>query len=344
MKTIDLRSDTVTQPTPSMRQAMAQAEVGDDVFGEDPNVNQLEQAAAEKLGKEAALFVPSGTMANVISVLTHCQRGDEVILGDQSHIFLNEVGGLSALAGAQARILKNNPDGSLPLDELEKAIRHDEIHYPPTRLIALENTHNYCMGSPLTPDYMDRVSQIAQQHCLSIHLDGARIFNAAVALKVDVKRLVDKVDSVMFCLSKGLSAPVGSLLCGTASFIRKARKMRKMVGGGMRQAGHLAAAGRIALEELVDRLQEDHQRTQTLARALAAMEAIELDPDLIRTNILFFKLKTDNINSEEFLQRLTDHQILILMIDPDVFRIVLHREIDDDQVSAVLKVISDVLQ
>ena len=344
MKTIDLRSDTVTQPTPSMRQAMAQAEVGDDVFGEDPNVNQLEQAAAEKLGKEAALFVPSGTMANLISVLTHCQRGDEVILGDQSHIFLNEVGGLSALAGAQARILKNNPDGSLPLDELEKAIRHDEIHYPPTRLIALENTHNYCMGSPLTPDYMDRVSQIAQQHCLSIHLDGARIFNAAVALKVDVKRLVDKVDSVMFCLSKGLSAPVGSLLCGTASFIRKARKMRKMVGGGMRQAGHLAAAGRIALEELVDRLQEDHQRTQTLARALAAMEAIELDPDLIRTNILFFKLKTDNINSEEFLQRLTDHQILILMIDPDVFRIVLHREIDDDQVSTVLKVISDVLQ
>jgi threonine aldolase len=344
MKTIDLRSDTITQPTPAMRQAMAQAEVGDDVFGEDPNVNQLEQAAAQKLGKEAALFVPSGTMANLISVLTHCQRGDEVILGDQSHIFLNEVGGLSALAGAQARILKNNPDGTLPLDELEKAIRHDEIHYPPTRLIALENTHNYCMGSPLTADYMDRVSQVAQQHCLSIHLDGARIFNAAVALKVDVKRLVDKVDSVMFCLSKGLSAPVGSLLCGTATFILKARKMRKMVGGGMRQAGHLAAAGRIALEELVDRLQEDHQRTQTLARELAAMEAIELDPDLVRTNILFFKLKTDNIKSEEFLQRLTDHHIMILMIDPNVFRIVLHREIDDDQVGTVLKVISDVLQ
>ena len=344
MKTIDLRSDTVTHPTRAMRQAMAQAEVGDDVFGEDPNVNQLELAAAEKLGKEAALYVPSGTMANLISVLSHCQRGDEVILGDQSHIFLNEVGGLSALAGAHPRILKNNPDGTLPLDALEKAIRHEEIHYPSTRLIALENTHNYCMGSPLTPDYMDRVGKIAQNHNLSIHLDGARVFNAAVALKVDVKRLTARVDSVMFCLSKGLSAPVGSLLCGTAEFILKARKMRKMVGGGMRQAGHLAAAGRIALEELVDRLQEDHQRTQTLARALAGMQAIEIDPDLVRTNILFFKLKTDAIRPEEFLQRLTDHHILILMIDPEVFRIVLHREIDDGQVATVLKVISDVLQ
>lgn len=344
MKTIDLRSDTVTQPTASMRQAMAQAEVGDDVYGEDPNVNQLEQAAAEKLGKEAAVFVPSGTMANLISVLAHCQRGDEVILGDQSHIFLNEVGGLSALAGAHPRILKNNPDGTLPLDALEKAIRHDEIHYPPTSLIALENTHNYCMGSPLSPDYMDQVSLIAQNHCLSIHLDGARVFNAAVALKVDVKRLVEKVDSVMFCLSKGLSAPVGSLLCGTATFILKARQMRKMVGGGMRQAGHLAAAGRIALEQLVDRLQEDHQRTQTLAREFAGLEAIEIDVDLVRTNILFFKLKTNNISPEEFYQRLTDHRILILMMDPDVFRIVLHREIDDDQVATVLKVIRQLIQ
>ena len=344
MKTIDLRSDTVTQPTPSMRQAMAQAEVGDDVFGEDPNVNQLEKSAAEKLGKESALFVPSGTMANLISLLSHCQRGDEVILGDQSHIFLNEVGGLSALAGAHPKILKNNPDGTLPLDELENAIRHDEIHYPPTSLIALENTHNYCMGSPLTPDYMDRISKIAQNHSLPIHLDGARVFNAAVALKVDVKRLVGKVDSVMFCLSKGLSAPVGSLLCGTDKFILKARKMRKMVGGGMRQAGHLAAAGRIALEELVDRLQEDHQRTQTMARELAGMEAIEVDPNLVHTNILFFKLKTDNISSDKFLRHMTDHHILILMIDPGVFRIVLHREIDDDQVATALKVIRDVLQ
>lgn len=344
MKTIDLRSDTVTQPTPSMRQAMAQAEVGDDVFGEDPNVNQLEKSAAEKLGKEAALFVPSGTMANLISLLSHCQRGDEVILGDQSHIFLNEVGGLSALAGAHPKILKNNPDGTLPLDELENAIRHDEIHYPPTSLIALENTHNYCMGSPLTPDYMDRISKIAQNHSLPIHLDGARVFNAAVALKVDVKRLVGKVDSVMFCLSKGLSAPVGSLLCGTDKFILKARKMRKMVGGGMRQAGHLAAAGRIALEELVDRLQEDHQRTQTMARELAGMEAIGVDPNLVHTNILFFKLKTDNISSDKFLRHMTDHHILILMMDPGVFRIVLHREIDDDQVATALKVIRDVLQ
>lgn len=344
MKTIDLRSDTVTQPTSSMRQAMAQAEVGDDVFGEDPNVNQLEKAAADKLGKESALFVPSGTMANLISLLTHCQRGDEVILGDQSHIFLNEVGGLSALVGAHPRILKNNSDGTLPLDDLEKAIRHDEIHYPPTSLIALENTHNYCMGSPLTPDYMDKVWQIAQTHSLSIHLDGARVFNAAVALKVDVKRLVEKVDSVMFCLSKGLSAPVGSILSGTMPFIKKARKMRKMLGGGMRQAGHMAAAGRIALEELVDRLEEDHQRSHTLARELAAIQGIKIDPDVIRTNIIFFQLKPGNISSEKFLQYLTDHHIQILMIDTEVFRIVLHREINDDQVATVLKVIKEAMQ
>jgi threonine aldolase len=344
MKTIDLRSDTITQPTSSMRQAMAQAEVGDDVFGEDSNVNQLEKAAAEKLGKEAALFVPSGTMANLISILTHCQRGDEVILGDQSHIFLNEVGGLSALAGAHPRTLKNNPDGTLPLDELEKAIRHDDLHYPPTRLITLENTHNYCMGSPLTPDYMERVGQIAKNHSLAIHLDGARVFNAAVALKVDVKKLAEKADSVMFCLSKGLSAPVGSLLCGTTSFIRKARKMRKMLGGGMRQAGHIAAAGRIALEQLVDRLEEDHRRSHHLARELAAVQAIEINPDMVRTNIIFFKLTPGEMKPEDFLQYMTNHQIKILMIDPGVFRIVLHREINDDQIATVLKVINNGLK
>ena len=252
---IDLRSDTFTFPTKSMREAMATAEVGDDVFQEDPTVKKLETLAAEKTGKEAALFVPSGTMGNLISVLSHCGRGDEILLGDKSHISLYEVGGVSALGGVHPRTLPNNDDGTISIEILEKGIRHPDIHSPPTRLICLENTHNLCQGSPIHPEYMMSVWNLAKKYGLKIHLDGARIFNAAVALKMPVSKLTEKVDSVMFCLSKGLSAPVGSLVCGSAEFIDKARKARKMLGGGMRQAGHLAAAGIISLVNLVDRLQ-----------------------------------------------------------------------------------------
>ena len=344
MNLIDLRSDTLTTPTDTMRDAMAQAEVGDDVFGEDPTVNRLEEIAAKRVGKEAAVFVPSGTMGNLISVLTHCARGDEVILGDQSHIFLNEVGGMSALGGIHPRTVPNEPDGTLRLQAVADAIRTPDLHHPPTRLIALENTHNYCLGSPLTPEYMSQTGALARRHGLRIHVDGARIFNAAVALGVDVGELTRDADSVMFCLSKGLSAPVGSLACGTAEFAQTARKWRKMVGGGMRQAGHLAAAGLVALNDLVDRLKEDHTHTQKLAQGLLALKGVELDPSQIKTNIIFFTLKHPTVTPEQFLEGLESEGIKILMIHSGTFRAVLHRGISEDQVNRVLAVAAKLLQ
>jgi len=244
MKIIDLRSDTVTLPSPAMREAMYTAELGDDVLGEDPTVNELEALAAERMGKDAALFVASGTMGNLVSVLTHCQRGDEVIMGDKAHTFLYEVGAAAAFVGIQVHIVRNEPDGMLNPRLVEAAIRGDNIHFPPTTLVCLENTHNRCGGCALSPAQMDSICTLARDSGISVHLDGARIFNAAISLGVDVKELTKNVDSVMFCLSKGLSAPVGSLVAGSADFIRRARKNRKMVGGGMRQAGVLAAAGR----------------------------------------------------------------------------------------------------
>ena len=337
MKVIDLRSDTVTHPTQAMRDAMAKAEVGDDVFGEDPSVNDLEKTAAEKLGKEAAVFVPSGTMGNLISVLAHCARGDEVILGDRSHIFLNEVGGIAALGGIHPHIIPNNEDGTLPLTALEKAIRHGDIHYPPTRLVCLENTHNYCQGSPLTPEYMQDIADLAGKHSLKIHLDGARLFNAAVALRIEASLLVQHVDSVMFCLSKGLSAPVGSLVSGTKEFIEKTRKLRKMVGGGMRQAGHLAAAGLVALEHQIEPLKKDHHLTRELARGLADITGLELNLQQVKTNIIFFHLNHPKVDPEVFLNHLEAEGIKILMIEPGIFRAVLHREISEDQIGKVLE-------
>ena len=343
MKPIDLRSDTVTHPTEAMRSAMAGAVVGDDVFGEDPTLNDLEALAAEKTGKQAAVFVPSGTMGNLISVLAHCARGDEVILGDRSHIFLNEVAGISALGGIHPHIIPNNDDGTLPLDVMEKAVRHSDIHYPPTHLICLENTHNYCQGAPLTPEYMQEVAGFTEKHSLKIHLDGARIFNAAVALNIEVSLLVRHVDSVMFCLSKGLSAPVGSLVCGTEEFIWKARKLRKMVGGGMRQAGHLAAAGRVALENQIERLKIDHQLARELANGLASITGFELNLQQVKTNIIFFQLNHPKVGPEELLSHLESEEIKILMIEPGIFRAVLHREISQDQIVKVLEVCRSLL-
>lgn len=343
MKPIDLRSDTLTQPTSDMREAMANAEVGDDVFEEDPTIRKLENLAAKKTGKESALFVPSGTMGNLISVLSHCQRGDEILLGDRCHIFLHEVGGISALGGVHPRTLPNNQDGTLPLALIEQSIRHQDIHNPPTRLICLENTHNFCQGSPLTPDYMDSVADLAAKDGLKIHLDGARLFNAAVALDLEVEILTRQVDSVMFCLSKGLSAPVGSLVCGNQDFIQRARKIRKMLGGGMRQAGHLAAAGLIALENLVDRLKDDHLHANLLAEQLASIKDIELDQASVKTNIIFFKMNHPQINSDEFLNRLEEKSIKILMTDPGVFRAVLHREVSREQVNTVAETIQSIL-
>ena len=338
---IDLRSDTLTHPTQSMRDAMATAEVGDDVFQEDPTVQKLETLSAEKMGKEAALFVPSGCMGNLISLLSHCGRGDEILLGDRSHISLYEVGGVAALAGVHPRPLPNKNDGTISIDLLEKGIRHSDIHCPPTRLICLENTHNFCQGSPITPEYMTEVRKIANKFGLKIHLDGARIFNAAVALGVPVAKLTEKVDSVMFCLSKGLSAPVGSLVCGSSEFIVKARKARKMVGGGMRQVGHIAAAGLIAINEQVDRLQEDHDNAKFLASQLSDLDGIEVDVTRIKTNIIFFKLT--GIDGEVLLNQLEHNQIKILMTDANVFRAVLHREVSKEQVQTVVKTFQSIL-
>ena len=343
MKTIDLRSDTLTQPTAAMRDAMANAKVGDDVFEEDPTLKELELLGAKKTGKESALFVPSGTMGNLISLLSHCQRGDEVLLGDRSHIFLHEVGGMSALGGVHPHILTNSADGTLPLALIKQSIRDKDIHSPSTQLICLENTHNFCQGSPLKPEYMDKVALLAADHGLKIHLDGARLFNAAVALNLKVEDLTRQVDSVMFCLSKGLSAPVGSLVCGSGEFIKRARKFRKMVGGGMRQAGHLAAAGLVALENLVDRLKDDHLHAKLLADMLASTKGIELDHQGVKTNIIFFKMNHPQIDGDQFLNQLEEKSIKILMTDPGVFRAVLHREISKDQVETVAHAIDSIL-
>lgn len=344
MTPIDLRSDTITQPTDAMREAMANARVGDDVLDEDPTIHELQNLAAQKMGKEAALFVLSGTMGNLVSLLTHCNRGDEMILGDRSHIFINEVGGAAALGGIHPRTIPNADDGTLPLELMEKAIRRADIHYPATCLICLENTHNYCFGSPLTAEYMNAVRDLANKRHLKIHLDGARIFNAAVALSVDVRELTRQADSIMFCLSKGLSAPVGSLICGNLEFIQRARKFRKMVGGGTRQAGHLAAAGIVALEQMVERLKEDHRYARKLACGLAEIEGIRLDINKVKTNIIFFELHHPRLTADVFLRELESQGIKILSTAPGLFRVVLNRNVSESQIDYTLAVVSELLR
>lgn len=344
MQIIDLRSDTMTQPTDAMRQAMAEAQVGDDVFGEDPTVNRLEEMAADRLGKKSALFVASGTMANLVSLLAHCGRGDEIILGSYAHTFLSEQGGSAALAGIHPRTLPNQPDGKLDPEDINVAIRGDNIHFPRTRLIILENTHNGCNGYPLDADYMQAVSQIARHHKLKIHVDGARIFNAAVALNVTPKELVAVTDSVSFCLSKGLAAPVGSLICGTQDFINEARRARKLVGGGMRQAGVLAAAGIVALNEMVDRLADDHANARKLAEGLANMEGVDIDPNGIKTNIVYFEITRENLTAFELESRLNKKGIKILAFGPRRLRAVTHYHISSEDMDIVLGGFSEILK
>jgi threonine aldolase len=284
-KNLDLRSDTVTLPTPEMREAAARAEVGDDVYGEDPTVNRLERLAAEKLGKEAGLFVTSGTQGNAVCLLSHTQRGDEIILEARSHIYLNEVGGLAVLGGLMARPVPGELGWMRP-EAIEAAIRPPNIHFPRTSLVCVENTHNAAGGIPLTPEQLRQDWEVAKRHGLGVHMDGARIFNAAVALRVDVKELARYADSVMFCLSKGLGAPVGSVVVGSREFSDRARKYRKMLGGGMRQAGIIAAPGIIALTKMVDRLEEDHENARLLAEGLSQIEGIKiLNP--VMTNMVY---------------------------------------------------------
>ncbi len=327
MHSVELRSDTMTRPTPAMRKAMAAAEVGDDVFGEDPTVNRLEELAAERLGKAAALFVPSGTMANLVSQMAHCGRGDEMILGSLAHSFYYEQGGSAAVAAIHPRTVPNRPDGKLPLDELEAAIRSDNIHFPRTRLIALENTHNLCGGAPLDTAYLGAVGAIARRHGISLHIDGARLFNAAVALGVPARQLAAEADSISFCLSKGLAAPVGSMVCGNREFIRAARRARKVLGGGMRQAGVLAAAGLVALNEMVDRLAEDHANARRFAEGLAALSGLELDPGRYQTNIVYFDVVKSNLTAAELVAALEKEGVRMLAAGPRTIRAVTHYEV-----------------
>lgn len=331
MNLIDLRSDTVTKPTPEMRAAMVNAEVGDDVYGDDPTVNKLQELAAQMAGKESALFVPSGTMGNLASILAHCQRGDEVLLGDKAHTFLFEAGGISALGGIHSRQLPNQPDGSLLLADLEAGLRPDDAHFPTTRLICLENTHNRCGGTYQTSAYTRQVADFAHAHGVKVHLDGARIFNSAVAQNIPLTALTEHADSVTFCLSKGLSAPAGSLLCGTRDFIHQAHRARKMLGGGMRQAGILAAAGIVALTTMVERLSEDHARARKLADGLREMRGLELESP--STNMVFVTLgESIKKSANEMAEGLKSRGLLVGKVSERRVRMVTHHGVDDADV------------
>ena len=335
MKTIDLRSDTVTHPTDEMRQAMYKAEVGDDVFGEDPTVNRLEELAAQKMGKEAALFTPSGTMSNLLAVLSQTRHGDEIILGSEAHIFWNEVGGAAALGGVVMRTVENKSDGTMNIRLVEEIIRSQNIHYPPTTLLCLENTHNRCGGSALTAEYTAEICGMAHSHGLRVHLDGARIFNAEVALDVPAATLAAPADSVCLCLSKGLSAPVGSLLCGSKDFITRARKLRKMVGGGMRQAGVIASAGIIAIEKMVQRLAEDHANAKKLALSIASIKGMKIDPSEVQTNIIMFEPPAD-MEAPVFIKLMQGAGVLFTYPGGHRVRAVVHRMISSADIDEAL--------
>lgn len=339
MPFIDLRSDTVTQPTPEMRAAMARAEVGDDVYGEDPTVNRLEELAAERLGKEAGLFVASGTMGNLVALLTHCGRGAEVIVGESAHINTAEVGGAAALGGITLHAVADQADGTLALPDVRGAIRAENVHYPRTRLICLENTQLRANGAPLAPEYLHQVREIADEHHLAVHTDGARIFNAAVALNVDAAALARDSDTVQFCLSKGLAAPVGSMLVGPRDFIAEARRNRKMVGGGMRQAGILAAAGIVALETMVTRLAEDHANAKYLAEQLADLPGIVLDPARVKTNMVIFGLEPNGLNAAQLVERVKAHGVLLQVRGEYQLRAATHYEVTRADIETALRAI-----
>ncbi len=345
MEIIDLRSDTVTQPTPAMREAMAKAQVGDDVYGEDPTINRLQEMAAEMLGKEAGLFIPSGTMGNLAAILAHCNRGDEIILGHMAHTFLYEAGGIAAVGGIHPRTIPNQADGTLLLDDIREAIRPRDSHFPITRLITLENTHNRCGGAVLSVEYTQAVADIARAHDLSLHLDGARIFNAAAALDVDVVDLVAPVDSITFCLSKALCAPVGSVLCGSREFISRAHRMRKQLGGGMRQAGILAAAGIVALQEIVPRLVEDHLRARTLAQGLGSVAGVIPDTRQPPSNMVYLTLREDvSLDAQAVAEELRKHNVLVGVVSKRSFRLVTHYWIDDKAIHTAVEAFEKVLE
>lgn len=323
--TIDLRSDTVTLPSDAMRRAIAEAPVGDDVFGEDPSVKRLEAMSSNITAKESALYVASGTMSNLVAIMTHCQRGDEAIVGSESHILHYEVAGAAGIAGVQLRPVTNGADGRIAPVEVESNIRGANVHLPRTALVCLENTHNRSGGAVIAPDDIDELAALAHRHGARVHIDGARIFNAAVAVGTTVSALADAADSIGFCLSKGLGAPVGSVLCGSAEFIARARKMRKQLGGGMRQAGVIAAAGIYALEHMVDRLADDHANAKILARGLAELPMVKLDAETVETNIVVFRVRGDWM---AFSHAMKDGGVLHTIYGPATLRMVTHAGIE----------------
>ncbi|MBE9109439.1 low-specificity L-threonine aldolase [Nodosilinea sp. LEGE 07298] len=341
----DFRSDTVTWPTPAMHEAMAAAELGDDVYGEDPTVNELETLAANLLGKEAGLFVTSGTQGNLIAALTHAQRGDEAILGEDAHTFCWEAGGIAVLGGITTRPLPTDSRGRMALEAIAAAIRVDNPHLPHSRLILLENSSGGNNGAAIAPEYFESISTLAQSHNLSVHLDGARLFNATTALGVDPTAITSHVDSVSVCLSKGLCAPVGSVLVGSEAFIHQARRHRKLLGGGMRQAGVLAAAGILALKTMTQRLQTDHDNAQALAQGLANIPGLEIDPAVVETNMVFFNLAQDiDISPEHLIKTLrADYGLYTGGYGDRTLRAVTHYWIQRPQVEQLVEAIRTIL-
>ncbi len=341
-RVVDLRSDTVTLPTEAMREAMATAAVGDDVYGEDPTVRQLELLAASMVGKADAVLVPSGTMGNQAAVMAHTGRGDEVILEADSHIFFYEVGGLAVLSGVQARTLPGERGVMDPV-QVAESIRPVNIHFPVTRLICLESSHNRAGGRAVPLESIDQVTAVARHAGVPVHMDGARIFNAALALKVPVSRLLRDVDSVMFCLSKGLSAPVGSIVAGDLDFIQRARRARKLLGGGMRQAGILAAAGIVALETMVDRLAQDHQLAQELAALLSQVEGLLVAPGEVDTNIVRAHVSTAALTAQGLVDALKERGILVGASGPSTVRLVTHKDVDKADVALAAAAARDIM-
>ncbi|HEY0603203.1 MAG TPA: low-specificity L-threonine aldolase [Herpetosiphonaceae bacterium] len=342
---IDLRSDTVTLPSPEMRRAMADAELGDDVYGEDPTVNRLQDLAAEMLGKEAGLFVASGTMGNLVSLLAHAPRGSEVILGDEAHIFHYEQGGASVVGGLVYHTVPTNPLGDLPLDKLAAALRDpSNPHYALAGVICLENTHNRCGGTVLSLDYIAQVRELATANQLPLHLDGARLPNAAVALGVDLKTVSAPFDSVQLDLSKGLAAPVGGVVVGSKEFIHRAHRARKLLGGGMRQAGTIAAAGIVALEQMVERLAEDHTYARLLAEALVEMPDVRLDPASVQTNLVVFRLNPQRWTPATFIAAMREHGILLGGFGDDRLRFATHYGISRADIDKTVAAAQQVLQ
>lgn len=338
MKYIDLRSDTVTEPTQRMRDAMFHAEVGDDVYEDDVTMNQLEEYAAHISGKEAALFTPSGTFANQLAIFTHCQRGDEVILPHDCHVVMHEVGAASVIAGVQLRTMPSI-HGVMDTKEVENAIREEDIHYPRTGLICIENA--FSDGTVLSLEDMRSIFSVAKAHNIPLHMDGARLFNAAAALNVDAKEILRYTDSAMFCLSKGLCAPVGSMLVGTKEFIDKARKKRKLMGGGMRQVGFLGAAGLIALKEMRIRLIEDHENAKYLADGLSKIHGIEIDKDCLDINMVFFKVTDDRLKEKMTMDYFMDKGIKINPEEDGLFRFVTHYYVSPADIDKVVEIIQE---